>query len=188
VRKQTIESRRGTRCADGLLPPQPHQLQPARALSSHDRPRSPFKRVSTPSFVSRSPPESFPSSRKHNHHQIGRIRISVSRVGPRNFSAASQVLLSFLLFCRSSLFKDDVLWKAFCGTPHLQQSVSPDPQSNSSLPVRPYRIRRTLHVLLVRCLTGADEYPSRKTGHFAYWERLGATRSTLILCLITALS
>jgi hypothetical protein len=115
VRQPTIESRRGTRCTDGLLPPQPHQLQPARALSSHDRPRSLFKRVPTPSFVSRSPPESFPSSRKHNHHKIGQIHISVSSIGPGNF--ASQVLLPFLLFCRSSLSNDDDLWKAFCGTP-----------------------------------------------------------------------
>jgi hypothetical protein len=116
VRRQTIESRRGTRCADGLLPPQPHQLQPARALSSHDRPRSLFKRVSTPSFVSRSHREPF---------RPRQTQPSPNRPDPykrvedwtEEFLAASQVLLSFLLFCRSSLSNDDVLRKAFCGTP-----------------------------------------------------------------------
>jgi hypothetical protein len=67
----------------------------------------------------------------------------------------------------------------------LQPSASPDPQSSSSLPLRPYRIRWTLHALLLRCLAGAGEHLSRKTGHFACWERLGATRNNpCTSCLI----
>jgi hypothetical protein len=117
VRRQTIESRRGTRCAGGLLhPPTASPVQPARALSSHDRPRCLSKRVSTPSFVFRSTPGSFPSSDEHNHHQIDQIRISGSMIGPRNFSFTGSTLLSALLR-RSSLSNDDDLWKAFCGTP-----------------------------------------------------------------------
>jgi hypothetical protein len=114
-------------------------------------------------------PKRFPSSDEHSHHQIDQIHIDGSRIGPRNPSAASRVLPSFLLFCHSSLSNGDGLWKASCGTPHLQLSVSPDPQWNWNLRLRPYMVRRILHALLLRCLAGAIEYLIHKTGHFACW-------------------
>ena len=42
------------------------------------------------------------------------------------------------------------------------------------LPLCPRRTCRTLHALVLRHLTGAGEYMSRKTGHFVCRERLGA--------------
>ena len=158
------------RSSDALMsctPPQPRHPQPARALFSHDRPRSSFKRVSTSLFVSRSPPESFPSSCKHNHHQIGQIRISESRIGPKNSSAALQVPLSFLLFCLSSLSNDNVLRKAFRGTLPVASvgitgSLLELEFTSASVKDLP-DLARTCATML----TGAGEYLSRKTGHFA---------------------
>ena len=128
-------------------------------------------------------PKSFPSSDEHSHHQIDQIRTNGSRIGPRNSLAASQVLHSFLLFCNSSLSNDDILRKAFRDTPPTcSRRHNWIPQSNSSLRLRPYRIRRTLHVLLLRCSTGANEHSSRKTIHFACREWLGRLVAVLILC------
>ena len=177
MRRQTIGSRSGARCADGLhspngvtrsqLTPYPLTIDHGVCSSVSPHHRSCFGR-----------PKSFVSSNEHSHHQIDQIHISGSRIGPRNPSAASQALISFLLFCHSSLSIEDGIWKASCGTPHLQPSVSPDPQWNSSLRLRPYMVRRSLHVLPLRCLTGAGEHLSHKTGDFVCWERLGETRSS----------
>jgi hypothetical protein len=98
------------------VPLRPRHSQLTCALSSRSRPRGLLKRVSTPSFVFRST-ESFSSSDEHNHRQIDQIHINGSKIGPRNSSATSHVLLSSPLFCHSSHSNDDVLRKVFRGTP-----------------------------------------------------------------------
>jgi hypothetical protein len=169
VRRQTIESRSGARYADGLHSPNrvtcsqltPYPLTIDHGVRSSVSPhyRSCFGRL-----------KSFPSSDEHNHHQIDQIHRDWSRIEPRNPPAASQ--LSLLLFCHSSLPQRRCSPESVLRHPsHLRPSVSPDPQSGSSLPLRPSRICRTPHARLLRCLTGTGEYLSHKTGHFACWER-----------------
>jgi hypothetical protein len=116
VHRQTIGSRSGARCADGLHSPNRvtrSQLAPYPLVIDHGvcSSASPHHR----SCSGRT--ESFPSSDENNHHQINQIHGDWSRIGLRNPPAASRILLSLLLFCHSSLSNDDVLRKASCGTP-----------------------------------------------------------------------
>ena len=113
-----------------------------------------------------------------NHHQTDQIHINWSRID-RGIPQQSHRFYS--PFCSSATLRSPMMMfsrKRFVALLPLASVGITGSQSNSRLRLHPYRLCRTVHVLPLRCLAGVGEYLSRKTGHFASWERLIATRSS----------